>query len=164
MPYFDCTTGRAAPVVDTVLAVIYGAALASALGESASSSSSSSASVTTTAVTGGALALVFAASAATGYSKTGDCRDAKEELAQRLYKQPQIGDDRGPAPDPWLAPSGGGFGVQPAPPPYQPPVPPPGPAPVPPNAPAPPSAPPSSAAPPLAPMGPPTPPAPSPAP
>jgi len=62
-------------------------------------------------------AVLFIASAVYGYEKASDCREAKDELMNRLYRQ-QMGPGFGPGPgyapyspqpDPWATPPSGDF-------------------------------------------------------
>jgi hypothetical protein len=117
MPYFDCTSSNVLPVIDTVLAGVYGIGAA---GEIASSAQSNTSSSTEPLIALG-VATVFAASAVTGYSKTSSCREAKSDLLERASQQPGGFGAPGfapaspppgygmPAPyDPWLGPAPAG--------------------------------------------------------
>jgi hypothetical protein len=113
MPYFDCTSSNALPVIDVVIAGAEGLAAASAL---ASRSQYDSSYVTSEAVTQLGVAALFAASGISGLSKTSSCREAKDELLLRAQHQngygavgfapqsPPPGYGAPPAPyDPWMA-------------------------------------------------------------
>jgi hypothetical protein len=152
MPYFDCTSSNALPVVDVVIAAAEGLAAAS---DFASRDQYDSSSATTTAVTQLGVAALFAASGISGFSKTGACREAKDELMARAQRQqgygavgfapasPPPGYGAPPVPyDPWMAAPPPGAAAPFAPPPA---VPPPGaPAGAAPGAPPPAAAPPAA--------------------
>ena len=106
LPYFECSSSNAWPIVDTVLAASLGAGAAAAIGDGGSSSNS-----TTDAVIAGAEAALFALSALAGYQKVAACREAKGELIARLGVAPQYAaaPSRKPPPDPWITPPPGLF-------------------------------------------------------
>ena len=107
LPYFECSSSNAWPIVDTVLAASLGAGAAAAIGDGGSSSNS-----TTDAVIAGAEAALFALSALAGYQKVAACREAKGELIARLGVAPQYAaapSVRKPPPDPWITPPPGLF-------------------------------------------------------
>lgn len=79
--YFDCTSSKIAPVLDTVEAV--GGSLAAGIIASDSSYGSDKAAGVAVEI---GLAAVFAASAIYGYTATSDCRDAKDALAARIKR------------------------------------------------------------------------------
>lgn len=116
LPYFDCTSSRTSPVIDTVLAGVYGAAAVGGLIEARSQTGGGygSSGLTTTllplAFAGG-----LAASAISGYSQTAKCREAKAALMERLMlRQPAL--PTGDPVDPWLNPGpamGGPAGTAP---------------------------------------------------
>ena len=129
LPYFTCTTSRAWPVVDTVLSAAY-AIDAVGFASAASTQSGSSTSGTEVALIAGGAAVLFAASAVSGYGKASECREATEELQVRLTRmQPATGFGPGPqgpypyqppAPyDPWVTPPPGSFAAPPPSPPAQ---------------------------------------------
>ena len=112
LPYFTCTTSKAWPVVDTVLAGVYAVDTAAFL---SAGSSSTARERETVAITAAGLAVLFAASAVSGYGKASDCREATEELQVRLIRmQQQAAPGFGPGPqsaspyqppspyDPWV--------------------------------------------------------------
>lgn len=111
LPYFECSSSRAWPVVDTVFAASTALEAAAIAG-----SSDRTGGANTAAIVAAAESAIFIASAWYGYDKTSDCREAKDELMQRLYR-PQGGAGFGPggvAPyqtpyDPWVAPPPGSF-------------------------------------------------------
>jgi hypothetical protein len=114
LPYFECTSGKGWPTVDLVWGGLSGIESLELL--SASSNSSSSAGKTAAAIVAGE-AVLFIASAVYGYEKASDCREAKDELMNRLYRQ-QMGPGFGPGPgyapyspqpDPWATPPSGDF-------------------------------------------------------
>jgi hypothetical protein len=117
LPYFECTSGKGWPTVDLVWGGLSGAeALGVLSATSNSSSSASSAGKTTAAILAGE-AVLFIASAVYGYEKASDCREAKDALMNRLYRQ-QMGPGFGPGPgfapyppqpDPWATPPSGDF-------------------------------------------------------
>jgi len=147
LPYFDCTSSRLAPVIDTVLATTYGLAAAGTLSVEPNSTQ---AVLPLVALAGG-----LVASAVVGFRQTEACRDAKAELTERLIQRNSMSALEGagaaaPPVDPWLNP-GPAMGARQGPPL---PVPPPGqnairpqpvPAPTTPNGGTPPSPPPPPA-------------------
>jgi len=72
---FDCTTGNVLPVVDSVVATVYGIATVSAIADKEQ---------TGNIVGAAAAAAVFGTSALLGFGRTKDCRDARGKLAVRL--------------------------------------------------------------------------------
>jgi hypothetical protein len=127
LPYFTCTTSRAWPVVDTVLGAAY-AIDAVGFASLASRQSGSSTGGTEVALIAGGAAVLFAASAVSGYGKASACREATEELQVRLTRmQPAPGFGFGqqgvppyqpPAPyDPWVTPPPHSVGAPPSAPP-----------------------------------------------
>ena len=132
LSYFTCTTSRAWTVVDTVLGATYAieaVAVAGLVGTR--SNANTGGTVAGTLALGGA-AVLFAASAASGYGKASDCREATDELQVRLSRmQPAPGfgpGPQGPYPyqppppyDPWVTPRPGSFGASPSAPPPPPP-------------------------------------------
>jgi hypothetical protein len=159
MRSFSCTTSNALPTTDVVLGSLM---VIDAIGIAADPTYSSSGSGSGTnygpAIGAAAVAAAFATSAAVGYKRTSECRDATAELMNRLY--PPAPPGFAPAPyapypgappppyDPWTAPAPGAAPPPGMPPPYAPPVnpgpwgAPPPPAAPPPQAPAPGPAPP----------------------
>ena len=107
LPYFECSSSNAWPVIDTVIAASLGAGAAAAIADGGSSSNG-----TTDAVIAGAEAALFAVSALAGYQKVAACREAKGDLIARLGVSPHYDDApraRKPPPDPWLTPPPGLF-------------------------------------------------------
>jgi len=92
LSYFDCTESRAAPIVDTALAVAYGlsglvglaAGVPGAHGETDGFGSDNIAmfAVSAAAATG------FGLSAGYGFGATADCDQAKAKWAQRVLERP----------------------------------------------------------------------------
>lgn len=112
LPYFECTSSNAWPVVDTVFGV------ATALEAATLLASTRSSGANTAAAVAAGEAVIFGASAVSGYQKTSSCREAKAELLQRLYRLPSgPGMSPGFSPglppaqpyDPWLSPRPGAF-------------------------------------------------------
>ena len=136
LPYFDCSTSYAPPVIDTVWAGLQGL---NALGAAATSEADWNAEISRGGVI--AVGLLWLAlsgtSAIYGYNKVGSCRDAKNQLMLRMSRQPPGG-----YPPTWPPPPG-----------YPPSYPPPGypPGYPPPGYPAPPATPPPGSPPPAAP-------------
>ena len=102
---FDCTTGNVLPVVDSVIATVYGIGTAGMLADKSDPPST----VATMAVAVAA----FGASAVLGFRRTSDCREARAKLSVRLdalrraEPRPTAGNDGDWAPsasDPWLDP------------------------------------------------------------
>jgi hypothetical protein len=121
LPYFECTSSRAWPTVDLVVGGITGIEAVTIL---SADSSLYSDTRTEAAIAAGEAAL-FIASAIYGYDKASSCREAKDELMQRLYRQPAgpgFGPGLGGAPyqqppyDPWVSPPPGAFARPHAPP------------------------------------------------
>jgi hypothetical protein len=106
LAYFDCSSSRALPTLDLLVA---GAATVDAIPGVANSASSLSSSRANLAVFGTEAAL-FAASAVYGYSKTAECREAQSEMVKRSAQTPTLAYPPG---------YGGPYG-RPAPPPYDP--------------------------------------------
>src|SRR5580698_1295828 len=79
LAYFDCSSSRALPTLDLLVA---SAATVDAIPGVANSASSLSSSRANLAVFGTEAAL-FAASAIYGYSKTAECREAQSEMVKR---------------------------------------------------------------------------------
>jgi hypothetical protein len=86
MPYFDCTSSVAAPVLDTVWAGLNGLGAASAASASDAQwkAQGQSNERGTVAVVGLVWLMISGASAIRGYQLTSDCREAKGQLAARL--------------------------------------------------------------------------------
>ena len=81
--FFGCTSSNGVPMLDTIAATI---GLLDAVGFAAGSGSDSNTTVgsrTDTAIFLGAGAAVLAASAAYGYKKTSECREAEADLVRR---------------------------------------------------------------------------------
>jgi hypothetical protein len=116
LPYFECSSGKGWPTVDLVYGGLVGIE-SIALFSASSDFSSSSSDVKSMAAVAAGEAVLFIASAVYGYGKTSDCREAKDELMKRLYRQ-QMGPGFGPGPgyapyppqpDPWATPPSGDF-------------------------------------------------------
>jgi hypothetical protein len=106
MAAFDCTSGNAWPVLDTVVAAAYGIGSLNAMTDRSVSDWRK------TALATALVAAAFGSSAAVGYRRTQDCRDAVGKLALRMDFAPRTapaGDQRWleAAPDPWLQPGPG---------------------------------------------------------
>jgi hypothetical protein len=110
LAYFDCSSSRALPTLDLLVA---GAAAVDAIPGVANGASGLS-NHTELAVFGTEAAL-FAASAIYGYSKTAECREAQSEMLKRAARTPTpaylpgYGDPYAPAGpsrpyDPWVVP------------------------------------------------------------
>jgi hypothetical protein len=108
LAYFDCSSSRALPTLDLLVA---GAATVDAIPGVANSASGLS-NHTELAVFGTEAAL-FAASAIYGYSKTAECRQAQSEMVKRSAQTPTLAHPPGyggpygrsapPPYDPWVA-------------------------------------------------------------
>jgi hypothetical protein len=103
--YFDCTSSKAAPVIDTVVAgleaVRTGVAISASEGDYAGYPISRGADIGF----GLGLTALFTAAAIYGYNATGDCADAKEALERRAEEAPEMGPGPPPgAPPPPMAP------------------------------------------------------------
>ena len=81
MNYFTCSEGRVGPTLDLVWAGLNLAGAAVAKDDNANSSNLSASQIRTIGVTE---ALLWGVSGFVGYSKVSNCRDAKQELADRL--------------------------------------------------------------------------------
>ena len=171
LPYFDCSSSYAPPVLDTIWAVASGLGAVAAVADDNSNSEfgSPSDSERSFAIAANlAWLTLFGTSSYYGYTRVQECKDAKTELIVRISRPPG-------GPHAWPPPSGT-WGYPPSyPPPGAPQFPAPGPAsapsiswpPAPPAAPAPAPAPSSAPAPAPAPSSAPAPapvPAPTPAP
>jgi hypothetical protein len=119
LAYFDCSSSRALPTLDVLVA---GAATVDAIPGVANGASGLSSNRANLAVFGTEAAL-FAASAIYGYSKTAECREAQSEMLKRAARTPTLGYPPG---------YGGPYGRSAPPPPYDPWVVPPPAAPPPP--------------------------------
>lgn len=139
VPYFQCTTSRAWPVVDTLLASAYAIETAAFMA-GASRSDSNESGMKAGAAASAVAAALFAASATSGYGKASKCRKATQALQLRLMRmQPFPGAGPwppGPYPypypyqpvptpsvphDPWLTPPSRPFGAPSSPAPVPPP-------------------------------------------
>jgi hypothetical protein len=127
LPYFECTKSRAWPVVDTVIAATYGIETAAFI-VGASASKAERGPLAGAAAAAAATAVLFTASAFSGYGKVSECREATDELQLRLIRmQPAPGAvPPGAGPwqpqgasqyDPWVTRPAQPFGAPPAPPP-----------------------------------------------
>jgi hypothetical protein len=109
LAYFDCSSSRALPTLDLLVA---GAATVDAIPGVANGASGLSNHAALAVF--GAEAALFAASAIYGYSKTSECREAQSEMLKRAAQTPTLAYPPGyggpygrPAPppyDPWVAP------------------------------------------------------------
>jgi hypothetical protein len=81
--YFDCTSSRAAPILDTVFASLYGIS-----GVMIATDSSAYHDRTLVASLAFALAAGLGVSAVHGFSTTSECREAKAELLERSAREP----------------------------------------------------------------------------
>ena len=110
LPYFECSSSKAWPVVDAVMAASLGLAASAAFVDGGSSSND-----TGQGLVAAAEAAAFAISALHGYQKVADCREAKEELIAslgfpaRYAAAPTASTFRAPPPDPWVNPPPGLF-------------------------------------------------------
>lgn len=106
LPYFECSSSKAWPVLDVVLAASLGVGASAAFADRGSSSSD-----TSEAVIAAAEAALFAVSALTGYQRVGECREAKDQLIARLGSSPRYAASsfQAPPPDPWVTPPPGLF-------------------------------------------------------
>jgi len=145
MQAFTCTNSNALPVVDAVIAGLAALSVVGALTDGshetydASTQTYKQSPDYSTAAVAGAWAALFAASAFVGHSRVSECRDATDELMQRMSRgapgpgfmpAPFAPGYAPPAPyDPWTAPPAGFAPLPPAPPPPAPPAPPGPPAP-----------------------------------
>ncbi|HEX2660541.1 MAG TPA: hypothetical protein VHU40_19805 [Polyangia bacterium] len=102
---FDCTTGNVLPVVDGVIATVYGIGTVGMIADKSEQPST----VATLAVAVAA----FGASSVLGFQRTKDCRAARAQLSLRLdalrrSEPPAVtgraGDWAPPPGDPWLDP------------------------------------------------------------
>jgi hypothetical protein len=117
LPYFECTSGKGWPTVDLVYGGLVGVESIALFSAKSSLDSSSSSNLTAVAAVAAAEAALFISSAVYGYGKASDCREAKDELMNRLYRQqmsPGFGPGPGYAPypppsDPWATPPSGDF-------------------------------------------------------
>jgi hypothetical protein len=101
--FFGCTSSNGIPIVDTgfaagaVVEALAGGAIASANGTTGDARLA-------TGITYGAAAALFAASAAYGFKKTSECREAQAELVARLPPPGPMPALARPVPyDPWVA-------------------------------------------------------------
>jgi len=86
LAYFDCSSSRALPTLDLLVA---GAAAVDAIPGVAGGASGLSSSRANLAVFGTEAAL-FAASAIYGYSKTAECREAQSDMLKRAAQTPTV--------------------------------------------------------------------------
>jgi hypothetical protein len=93
MRYFDCTSSRAAPIADAIIAGVYGVS-----GTAMASEVRDTDGGATVLVASLAIAAVEAASAVHGFRKTSECADAKRGLTARVVatagKSTSCGSDR----------------------------------------------------------------------
>lgn len=121
LPYFECSSSNAWPVVDAVMAASLGLAASAAFVDGGSSSND-----TSQGLVAAAEAAAFAISAVSGYQKVAGCREAKEELIASLGSRTRYAaappSFSAPLPDPWVNPPPGLFAPRvTAPPPQTPP-------------------------------------------
>jgi hypothetical protein len=137
LPYFDCSTSYAPPVLDTIWAAANGLGAASAAGTSEAKWNAENSTSRDAVIAVGLIWLgVSGASAIYGYNKVASCRQAKDQMMLRMMQRQQQ------PPQTWPPPPG-----YPAPPPGYPAPPPQYPTP-PPNYPTPPANPPQTTPPP----------------
>jgi hypothetical protein len=98
LPYFDCSSSAAAPVVDTIWAGLNGLGALVAAGQSDEQWKQNNNATERSTVIGVGLVwlAVSGASAIYGYQKVGACRDAKAQLLMRQSRQ--IGPEAWPPP------------------------------------------------------------------
>lgn len=84
----DCSTGKAAPTVDVLMATAFG------IGGVAAAADSGAAALLPLGI-----ATVYAISASHGFKQAGQCRDAIEQLAMQDDSEPEVGRSH------WVAPS-----------------------------------------------------------
>ena len=107
-PFFACTSSNGVPMLDTIAASI-GLLDAASFATGSASNSNTTGSRTGDAIVLGAGAALLATSAAYGFKKTSECREAEEELLRRTPVTPQgpFGARAPAAPqgpyDPWVA-------------------------------------------------------------
>lgn len=125
LPYFECSSSKAWPVVDAVMAASLGLAASAAFVDNGSGSHD-----TSQGLLAAAEAAAFALSAVSGHQKVAECREAKEELIAslgsptRYAAAPTTSALRAQPPDPWVNPPPGLFAPRvTAPPPRTPPAP-----------------------------------------
>ncbi len=114
--FFTCTSSNGVPILDTIAATIGLIDVASFATSSASGSSTTTGSRTSDALVLGAGAALLATSAAYGFKKTSECREAEADLIRRtpITQQGPFGPGTLAAPqgpqapqapyDPWVAP------------------------------------------------------------
>lgn len=87
--YFDCTESRAAPIIDTTVAALYGLTSAALLVQALEGEDGGSSRYDTIGIVAPvAVAAVFGFSAADGFSTTAECEDAKSKWTRRLRERP----------------------------------------------------------------------------
>jgi hypothetical protein len=82
-PFFTCTSGNGVPMLDTVAATLVLLDAVTFATESGSDGNTTTGSRTGNAIVLGAGAALLAASAAYGYKKTSECREAEVDLVRR---------------------------------------------------------------------------------
>lgn len=103
-----CTTSRAMPVLDVIIAVpnalvaLIGVAIVADGDDGTENDEIADAIGTGFIISGGIPAALYGASAYSGFKKTRKCR----EMQRRVYQQPAP--RPGPQPNPWDVPPGGG--------------------------------------------------------
>jgi hypothetical protein len=109
--FFTCTSSNSVPILDTLAATIGLIDAASLATDSATDSSTTTGSKTGNAIVLGAGAALLAASAAYGYKKASECREAEADLLRRTPVftgapgpfAPRAGQNRQNLYDPWVA-------------------------------------------------------------
>jgi hypothetical protein len=81
--FFGCTSSNGVPMLDTIAATLGLLDAVSFATGSGSDSNATTGSRTSSALAAGAVTAVFAASAAYGYKKTSECREAEADLVRR---------------------------------------------------------------------------------
>ena len=90
LAFFGCTSGNTIPTLDLAVGAL-SAVDAVVAGTGGGSSSSTTGSSKADAITFAASAVLLGASAAYGYKKTAECRDAEAELVRRTPPTPTLG-------------------------------------------------------------------------
>jgi len=99
MPFFDCTTSNILPAMDGLLGLLVAA---DTIDAATSGTSTLRSSPTVAIAVVAAEAALFATSAAYGFKKTSDCRDAQNALLLRMPPPPVAPHLAPPPPiDPW---------------------------------------------------------------
>jgi hypothetical protein len=89
LPYFDCSSSYAPPVLDTIWGALNGLAAVSVLGRSEEAWKRDQTTSRSSVIAVGLIWLAVSGSSAIyGYSKVGACREAKDELILRYARPP----------------------------------------------------------------------------